>query len=351
VLEWLEQRLGSKGGGNPFDVYKATPISVDPMVVIRPEWDKSRHAVIVAPTLFGGDLNTVSADTFLSPQCRERLNWLIGWLAPGRQMDIAVSDWPEFSSGQPSSLEIHAKLAPFAKEGRLRIWKLTSGIDLRMLPRVLLDPGNSGGSAFFSSNADVGSWLDQLVPAPAYRGPAWNHDRWIEMRDGWETHEGDPFRLPRKLTLRSYRGSEARCMISDFAFCAKRTFEKVIIEDPFVIAQSTNYHQLQCYLTELGAIWSAWPKELVLKSRATEDGSHRLIIEDLRKWLLARGTVLRERIEPAKGPSRKYFHDRRIIFVGGTTDKPKRATVLLTGGIDRYMNVSLESSIVVHDEL
>lgn len=144
---------------------------------------------------------------------------------------------------------------------------------------------------------------------------------------------------------------ELRNIAADFSFCSKRQFELVKIEDPFVLVHSTNYLHLRAFLEELSKIWSGWPKTVEVKFREAEDGSHIATVEDLRRWLASKGTTFIPRPQPAIGRDRKYFHDRRIAFVLTPEPKRKQALVLLTGGVDRYMNSRVECSLVIQNEL
>jgi hypothetical protein len=117
-----------------------------------------------------------------------------------------------------------------------------------------------------------------------------------------------------------------------------------------VLMHSTNYSHLRAFLEELSKLWAGWPKELRVKFREAEDGSQVATIEDLRRWLQAKGVSLIAQPQTA-GRDRKFFHDRRVVLAECTSARCKEALVLLTGGVDRYMNQRVEYSIVVQNEL
>ena len=352
VLEWLEKRLGAKHNANPFASCGGAPLNVDdPMPFIWSAWDKARHAVVLASSLYGAEAGAGTGDEFLGPAFRERLNQLISWLAPGRELDLCLSELPDFSAEKPGGLEVHEKLLPFAKEKRLRLWRIPAGFDIRLHPRLILDPGTSEGAVFYSSDPDPSGWFDSFIPAPAFKAPAVAPAIWASLKDGFSAPDSDPFVLPKTLSVKHYQSGESRNIAADFAFCAKRQFELLRIEDPFVLTHSTNYLHLRAFLEELARIWTDWPKDIEVKFREAEDGSHIVTVEDFRRWLAAKGTSLITRPQPATGPTRKFFHDRRIRFVLTITPKPKVAQVLLTGGIDRYMNTRVECSLISQNEL
>jgi hypothetical protein len=72
------------------------------------------------------------------------------------------------------------------------------------------------------------------------------------------------------------------------------------------------------------------------------------MLDDLRRFVESNGCTFVGRLVPAFGPGRKEFHDRRITFVADTGKPQKKVTVLLTGGLDRYMEARFECSLVTH---
>ena len=70
--------------------------------------------------------------------------------------------------------------------------------------------------------------------------------------------------------------------------------------------------------------------------------------EDLKRSVESHNSRLVCHLVPVSGPGRKDFHDRRISFIPDRAKPQRRVTVLLTGGIDRYMSPKFECSIIVH---
>lgn len=351
VLEWLNRRLAAKQEGNPYASHGAAPLNIsDPMAHVWPEWEKANHGVVVAQSLFGIEDAANSGENFLRDEVRSRLNSMVAWLAPGRQLDLCLLERPSFESGAPASLEVREKLAAFAKEGRFRLWVVPHGFDVKAYPRVLLDPSKQNGSQFYSADTRPTGWLAEPVLAPAYKSTKIAEDCWQEMKDAFNQMPVSAFDLPKTLVVRHYACGEHREPAKDFGFLSKRRLDHVRIEDPFVLMHSTNYLHLRAMLEEFAKLWAAWPLEIQVKFRQSEDGSHLAIVEDLRRWLGQKGSSLKA-MPQRNDHTRKYFHDRRLIFIESAKPKEKKALVLLTGGVDRYMNPKVECSLVADDNL
>lgn len=352
VLDWLGERLLTKHNQNPFSSLGASPLNVsDPTPLVLKHLESSRHAVVISSSLYAAESGTGTGDAFLVNEIREKLNSLVAWLAPGRELDLCLSELPDFSAERPGSLEVHEKLLPFAKEGRLRLWKVPPGFDILLHPRVMLDPGTTSGAAYYSASPEPSGWFEAMLAAPAFKATASDSMLWNEIKDAFATPAIDPFVLPKTLSVRNYQCGDSRAILSDFSFCVKRQFELIRIEDPFVLSHSTNYLHLRSFLEEVSKIWAGWPKVIEVKFREAEDGSHLASEADLEKWLKAKGTILKSLPQPAFGPRRKFFHDRRLRFLLSSSPKRKEALVLLTGGVDRYMNSKVECSLVIQDDL
>lgn len=65
--------------------------------------------------------------------------------------------------------------------------------------------------------------------------------------------------------------------------------------------------------------------------------------------LPARLTEPGSKTTPRYGPNRRDFHDRRLVFIPDAKRPQKRVTVLLTGGIDRYLEPRFECGVIVHE--
>ena len=70
------------------------------------------------------------------------------------------------------------------------------------------------------------------------------------------------------------------------------------------------------------------------------------MLQDFGKWLKSRGTAFDHELVPSFGPGRKDFHDRRLVFIPDEKNAKKRINVLMTGGIDRYLDPKFECSVV-----
>jgi hypothetical protein len=72
------------------------------------------------------------------------------------------------------------------------------------------------------------------------------------------------------------------------------------------------------------------------------------MMADLEKALTTHGTALDVRRVVTTGPRRTEFHDRRLIFQPDAANARRRITVLLTGGIDRYVDQRVECGIITY---
>jgi hypothetical protein len=119
------------------------------------------------------------------------------------------------------------------------------------------------------------------------------------------------------------------------------------IEDPFVTKTEWNYKQLKRFLESLLALPSKCPSKILLRTRLEEDPAQKLMIQDLEKWLKPKGVAFGFELIPPFGPGKKDFHDRKIILVPDEAAPKKRIVVLMTGGIDRYLDAKFECTIIV----
>jgi len=83
-----------------------------------------------------------------------------------------------------------------------------------------------------------------------------------------------------------------------------------------------------------------------LRTRNASDVDQSRMEGDLRRFVESRASQIKVERVPAFGPGRRDLHDRRLVFKTAAKT-PKRIEVLLTGGIDRYMESRFESSIIV----
>ena len=205
--------------------------------------------------------------------------------------------------------------------------------------------------AWFTLGGVGAAFLDQPLPAPLWRGPGLTADALPAFREGWEELKVAAPAKPSDLTLREYRAGEARDLAGDFAFCRGQSFSLVRIEDPYALADDWQYRALRRFLDEVARLWQKWPTKLELKTRDTGTMAQQGMITEFEKALKSHGTALDVRRVATSGPRRTDFHDRRLIFQPDANNPRKRADVLLTGGVDRYLDPKFECSVITHRAL
>jgi hypothetical protein len=154
--------------------------------------------------------------------------------------------------------------------------------------------------------------------------------------------------MSNNLTLREYRPGEVRDLAGDFAFCVDRVFSLVRIEDPYLLADDGQYRALRRFLDGLAKLWQRWPTKLEIKTRDTGAPDQKRMIADLETALRAHGTALDVRRVVTNGPRRTDFHDRRLIFQPDCNNPRQRVLILLTGGVDRYLDQRFECGVIAH---
>ena len=236
-------------------------------------------------------------------------------------------------------------------DGSLKFWKLPRGFDARSWPRVLSNPGRTGGVVWFTPTGVTAAFLDQPLPEPLWKSSALSADAVSAFRGGWEELKVSAPATPANLTLREYRTGEARDLAGDFDFCVGRAFSLVRIEDPYLLADNGQYRALCRFLEGLAQLWQQWPTKLEIKTRDAGTAEQKGMIADLEKVLKPHGTALDVRRIVTSGPRRTDFHDRRLIFQPDVNNPRKRVVVLLTGGVDRYLDQKFECGIIAHRSL
>jgi len=185
------------------------------------------------------------------------------------------------------------------------------------------------------------------LPTPLWKGPSPDAQVLAAMRAGWVAVDSKALRLPKDTNLINYEAGQSRDLSRDFAFCNGKTFALIRLEDPFVTKTEWNYNQLKRFLEAIFPLMSKRPTKFVVRTKHDEDGAQKLMLHDMDKWLKSKGTAFSFELVPAFGPGKKDFHDRRLLFVPDESNAKKRITVLMTGGIDRYLDPKFECSIVV----
>ncbi len=355
VLSWLDALLGINQPANPFARFGAAPFAVAAQLpgtaLVLREIESASHLVAVAPTLF--DL-VKQVDPRQTPGSADTLDFvrrLTAWMAGGGKLDIALGQPPNFDPAYPNALLLANWLTPCLSDGRLVLWRLPSGFQPGLWPRLLFNPGRAGSSAYFSLNGTASFLTSPLLP-PAWKSPSFSDADWQALRAGWTPLPWAKC-LPRPETVivTEYKPSQTRRPALDFAFCKDRPAELLRIEDPYATDNPANTLLLRSFLETLAVLWPAWPKAVELKVKESRDPSFRQRLGDLERWIGEKGSAFKREIVPAHGPRVQDFHDRRLVFrFDGNNGKPGNVLTLLTGGIDRYMSVQDECTVIKHDQ-
>jgi hypothetical protein len=352
VLRWLKQLLGAEQPANPYARFNAAPLEVcDGTPLLLAELERTSHLVAVAPTLFTLQSAGETRDSFLAPETLALVRKLVAWMAGGGRLELALAQPPVFSPEFSGSLALWHELQPRLADGSLKFWKLPRGFDARSWPRALSNPGRTGGVVWFTPAGVAAAFLDQPLPEPLWKSSALSADAVSAFRAGWEELKVSAPATPANLTLREYRTGEARDLAGDFAFCVGRSFSLVRIEDPYLLADDWQYRALRRFLDGLAKLWQQWPTKLEIKTRDTGTAEQKGMIADLEKVLKPHGTALDVRRIVTSGPRRTDFHDRRLIFQPDVNNPRKRVVVILTGGMDRYLDQKFECGIIAHRSL
>jgi hypothetical protein len=187
------------------------------------------------------------------------------------------------------------------------------------------------------------------LPIPLWKAPGLSPESIRTFRNGWDELKVTAPVKPSDLTLREYRSGETRDLPRDFSFCRGQFFALLRIEDPYVLADDWKCRALYGFLEELAKLWQKWPTKIEIKTRDT--GDQNKVIADLERVLKPHGVSIDVRRVVASGPHRIDFHDRRIIFQPDLGNPRRRVTVLLTGGIDRYLDRKSECGVIAHRSL
>lgn len=354
VLEWLGSIIEAKQPVNPYARFDAAPLNViDGSPLLLAELERTNHIIAVAPTLFGVRSENESPDEFLAPETLRFVRRLVAWMAgaEGRRLEIALAQPPVFSPDVSGSLALWQEIQPRLADGSLKFWKLPRGFDANASPRALTNPGGIGGVAWFTPRGVSAAFLEQPLPAPLWKAHCFTTEALSALRANWEAVKIAAPSKPADLTLREYRVGEPRDVGRDFAFCRGQSFAILRIEDPYAIQTERQYKSLRRFLGELAKLWDNFPAKIELKIRDAETPEQRQLMHDMANTLKSHATVLSFRCLAASGPHRADFHDRRLIFQPDAANVHRRVTVLLTGGVDRYLNDKVECGIITHRNL
>jgi hypothetical protein len=349
VLAWIKRIIGIEQGPNPYARFDAAPVETENGVpLLLEEMERSTHLIAVAPALFAIQSPAENPADLTAGVTTQLARKLASWLAraEGRHLDIALPQVPHFSPDSSEALTIWYEFCPRLADSTLKFWKLPRTFDARFWPRIVTNPGRQNSVAWFSSNGIGIPFLQDPMPTQLWRSAGMSAKDISAFRAGWEESRVTPPVKPADLMLREYRPGQARNLAVDFAFCRGQKFTMLRIEDPYVLADDYQFRSLSRFLEELGKLWQSWPTKVEIKTRDTGDQGQ--LIANLQRALAARGTSVDVRRVPAKGPHRVDFHDRRIIFQADDGKQRRRITVLLTGGLDRYLEPQFECGIVTN---
>lgn len=347
VLAWLERLLNVNQPANPFERFGAASIdTTNGSALFKGDLQTANHLVVVAPRLFNPQRQGLEDTHFGSREVADFVEELIAWMRKKRTLEIALLEPPLVHSDFPNSIWIAERLKTCMEDGRLKLWRLPASFDPKQWARAIVVSGKGGGHAYFSSSLAGDGFLDQPLPTPLWKGPSAGADLVNAMRSGWVAIAAKALQLPTDVTIVNYSGGSARDMKRDFGFAAGKTFALVRVEDPFVTKTEGNYKQLKGLIEMLFSLMSKPPAKLILRTRHEDHPAQKLMLEDLGKVLKSKNTDFAFECVPSFGPGRKDFHDRRIVFFPDEKNTKKRITVLMTGGIDRYLGSKFECSLV-----
>jgi hypothetical protein len=210
----------------------------------------------------------------------------------------------------------------------------------------VVNPSKNESRAFFSTSLATDGFLDMPLSTPLWKGPSPDAAALQAMRAGWVVLDSKALRIPKDTTLLEYSAGQNRDYARDFSFSKGKNFTLVRIEDPFILKTDWNYKQLKRFLETIFPLMAACPAKIELRTRVSEEPDQKLMIQDLEKWLKNKGAAFSFQLVPVFGLGKKDFHDRRLVFQPDQSNTKKRTTVLMTGGIDRYLDPKFECSLV-----
>ena len=352
VLHWLKKILGIEQPPNPYARFNAGPVETDEAApLLFQELERANHVIAVAPTLYPLTQQNLISDGILTSDFLQFARKLAAWLSSGsgRRAEIALAQPPHFTVEHAGGLALWHEICPRLADGSLKFWSLPRSFDARAWPRALTNPGKIGSVVWFSDGTATTPLFENPLPKPIWRSPGLSADDLRSFRAGWKEITVVAPAKPADLWLREYRAGEARDLPRDFAFCRDQAFATVRIEDPYAFDNEWQYCALLTFLEQLALLWLKWPSKIEIKTRDT--GDQNKMIDDIQRAMKQHGTSMDVRRVPTKGPNRQDFHDRRIIFVADEKNLRKRITVLLTGGVDRYLDKKFECGLITHRSL
>ena len=351
VLAWLHELLGLETEANPYSHFGAAPVKTTlPIPLLIASLAEATRALVCAPQLFALQGDNPHEGGLASEPAAIFANKLIHWLTarPDRELEVAVLTPPEFGLDHPVSIYLARVLELGLAGGRLKLSQLPRNFDARAWPRVLLDEGKPGASAWFAPTVLNAGFFNQPLAAPLWKGPGLDQAHISKLRQGWKSIALKVQTPSAKAAMQitDYTPGQRREVARDFAFCVGKSFARVSIEDPYAMDSDFNADCLSELLEALGKLWKVWPSELEVKTRDIGPlGRQRM--SELEKWLRQKSCKLTPRWVTTFGQRKPDFHDRRIYFVPDAKNPKLRVAVYLTGGVDRYLDDAKESTIIV----
>ncbi|HVU16613.1 MAG TPA: DEAD/DEAH box helicase [Candidatus Didemnitutus sp.] len=342
VLAWLRSLLGEKHDANPFDALGAVPVEgVRPDHLWLSRLGPPGRMVLLASRISlteseNGDSTETAADA--------RLQQIIAWLANGGRLELGLANLPHISVDSPASVRLARLLSPFLHDGRLALYRLKGGVDPTRLPRVIVDPSMASSLALFSNVVSDSNPLGQLVPAIAWRTAA-TSELVETMKKEWDQLPASTLDLPTGISVRDYAPGAVRDFAVDLAFARGKEFERLAIDDPFALKAEANARAVELFLAEFAKLPKKFPKTVHLRTKHAPEVDQARLESLIRKAVESRGAVFSVFKVPTHGPGRRDFHDRRVTFTTAAK-QPRKYTILLTGGIDRYMDARFETSVI-----
>jgi hypothetical protein len=348
VLAWLERALNINQAKNHFDRCKAVPLNVaNGSAILQAELESANHLLVVAPRLFNLQKDATNENHFGTPETVAFAKKLVSWMTAGNTLEIALPEPPLIHADFPNSIWVAERLKTCMEDGSLKLCRLPASFDPRQWPRAVINPDKNGGRAFFSTSLLTDGFLDAPLPTPLWKGPSPDAAALQAMRVGWVALDSKALRIPKDTTLLEYSAGQSRDHTRDFSFCKSKSFAVVRIEDPFILKTEWNYKQLKRFLEIFFPLMTACPKKVELRTRTGEEPDQKLMLHDLGKWLKEKGASFSFQLVPVFGIGKKDFHDRRLVFQPDESNTKKRITILMTGGVDRYLDSKFECSIVI----
>jgi len=136
--------------------------------------------------------------------------------------------------------------------------------------------------------------------------------------------------------------------VEDFSFCKGQSFSLVRIEDRYCLGGPTQFDSLGRFIDGLGKLWQTWPTRIELKTGHSKSADQETMTRQLERTLKSKGVELNVRFITKSSQTGKDFHDRRVIFQTDANNPRRRISVLLTGGVDRYLNSDFECGVITH---